>query len=108
MREALKRTADAPLGTARRGEPEGITIAGKTGTAEFGPQHPDAEFDTHGWFIAFAPYEEPEIAVAVYLNHGSGALHAAPVAHDILEAYFNPPTVRVGSLSGSEATGGAP
>ena len=108
VREALKRTADAPLGTARRGEPEGITIAGKTGTAEFGPQHPDAEFDTHGWFIAFAPYEEPEIAVAVYLNHGSGALHAAPVAHDILEAYFNPPTARVGSLSGPEATGDAP
>lgn len=108
VREALKRTADHPLGTARRGEPEGITIAGKTGTAEFGPRHPDAEFDTHGWFIAFAPYEDPEVAVAVYLKHGSGALHAAPVAHDIFEAYFNPPTAQVGSLSGSEATGDAP
>ena len=109
VREALKRTADGPLGTARRGEPEGVTIGGKTGTAEFGPQHPDAEYDTHGWFIAFAPYEEPEIAVVVYLNHGSGALQAAPVAHDIFEAYFSSPTAQVGSLSGPEAEdGGAP
>ena len=108
VREAMKLTADAPLGTARRGEPEGITIAGKTGTAEFGPQHPDDEFDTHGWFIAFAPYDEPEVALAVYLNHGSGALHAAPVAHDIFEAYFHPPTSRVGPIGAPDATGDTP
>ena len=108
VREAMKQTADAPLGTARRGEPEGITIAGKTGTAEFGPQHPDDEFDTHGWFIAFAPYDEPEIALVVYLNHGSGALHAAPVAHDIFEAYFHPPTARVGAVGAPDATGDTP
>ena len=108
VREAMKQTADGPLGTARRGEPEGITIAGKTGTAEFGPQHPDDEFDTHGWFIAFAPYDEPEVALAVYLNHGSGALHAAPVAHDIFEAYFHPPTARVGPIGAPDATGDTP
>lgn len=107
VREAMKLAADDPLGTARRGEPEGVTIGGKTGTAEFGPQHPDDEFDTHGWFIAFAPYDEPEIALAVYLNHGSGALHAAPVAHDILYAYFNPPTPQVGTLASPDTTGGA-
>lgn len=45
VREAMKRTADPPLGTARRAEPEGMTIAGKTGTAEFGPRHPDGEYD---------------------------------------------------------------
>ena len=42
----------------------------------------------------------------MYLNHGSGALHAAPVAHDIFEAYFSSPTAQVGSLSGPEAEGG--
>ena len=108
IREAMKLTADGPLGTARRGEPEGVVIGAKTGTAEFGPQHPDDEFDTHGWFIAFAPYDEPEIALAVYLNHGSGALHAAPVAHDIFHAYFNPPTSQVGTLASPDSTGGAP
>ena len=108
VREAMKQTADGPLGTARRGEPEGVTIGGKTGTAEFGPQHPDDEYDTHGWFIAFAPYEEPEVAVVVYLNHGSGALQAAPVAREIFEAYFSKSTAQVGILSASEAEGGAP
>ena len=91
VREALRRTAD-PGGTATRGEPAGLTIAGKTGTAEFGRAHPDGGFDSHGWFLAFAPYDEPEIAVVVYLQHGVGATHAAPVAREILEAYFGPET----------------
>ncbi len=65
-----------------------MTIAAKTGTAEFGPRLPDGESDTHGWFLSFAPWEEPEIAVVVYLEHGEGAAHAAPVAREIIEAYF--------------------
>jgi penicillin-binding protein 2 len=89
VREALRRTAD-PGGTATLGEPPGVTIAGKTGTAEFGRAHPDGGYDSHGWFLAFAPYEEPEIAVVVYLAHGVGATHAGPVAREILEAYFAP------------------
>ena len=87
VREALRRAAD-PGGTARRGEPEGVSIGGKTGTAEFGRQHPDGEFDSHAWFLGFAPYDDPQVAVVVYLNHGVGATHAAPVAREILEAYF--------------------
>ena len=87
IREALRRTAD-PGGTALLGEPAGMQIGAKTGTAEFGPRHPDGQFDSHGWFMAFAPYDEPEIAVVVYLEHGVGATHAGPVAREILEAYF--------------------
>ena len=87
VREALRMAAD-PGGTARLGEPEGVEIGGKTGTAEFGRSHPDGEFDSHAWFLGFAPYEEPEVAVVVYLKHGVGATHAAPVARAILEAYF--------------------
>ncbi len=87
VREALRRTAD-PGGTATLGEPAGLTIAGKTGTAEFGRAHPDGGYDSHGWYLAFAPYDEPEIAVVVYLAHGVGATHAGPVAREILEAYF--------------------
>ena len=106
VREALRRTAD-PGGTATRGEPAGLTIAGKTGTAEFGRAHPDGGFDSHGWFLAFAPYEEPEIAVVVYLAHGVGATHAAPVAREILEAYFgrrSPPSASAIPATGSRAT----
>ena len=89
VREALRRAAN-PGGTAVNGEPAGITIGGKTGTAEFGRPHPDGSFDTHAWFLGFAPYESPEIAVVVYLEHGIGSRHAAPVARSIFEAYFRP------------------
>lgn len=87
VREAMRRAA-APGGTAVRGQPAGMDIGGKTGTAEFGTRYPDGSLDAHGWFLGFAPFEEPEIAIAVYIEHGVGAQHAAPVARVILEAYF--------------------
>ena len=86
MREAMRRAAAAG-GTAWRGQPDGATIGGKTGTAEFGLRNADGEFPTHGWFIGFAPFEEPEIAVVVFIHHGGGAQQAAPVAREIFEAY---------------------
>jgi penicillin-binding protein 2 len=88
IRDMLRHTAHSPTGTARTGVPSGITIGAKTGTAEFGVPYPDAEYDTHGWYIAFAPYDDPEIAVTVYLEHGVGATHAGPVARDIIASYF--------------------
>lgn len=87
VREGL-RDAAAPSGTAYTGVPEGISIAGKTGTTEFGQPYPDGEFDTHGWYIGYAPYDDPEVAVVVYLEYGVGSTHAGPVAKEILEAYF--------------------
>ncbi len=79
--------AAAPDGTAFTGVPAGWQLAGKTGTAEFGQPYPDGEFDTHGWFMAYGPFERPEIAVVVYLEYGVGSTHAGPVAKEILEAY---------------------
>ncbi len=84
--DALRIAAD-PGGTAVDGEPEGMTIAGKTGTAEFGIARADGSYDTHAWYLGWAPYEEPEIAIVVYLEHGIGSRNAAPVAREILEAY---------------------
>ncbi len=75
-------------GTALAGKPDAITIGAKTGTAEFGTRLPDGSYDSHGWYTAFAPYERPEVAVVVYLEHGVGATHAGPVARRILDAYF--------------------
>ena len=91
VREAMRRATD-PTGTARTGAPSGISIGGKTGTAEFGRPAEDGSFDTHGWYLAFAPFDEPEIAVAVYIEHGVGATHAGPIAREILGAYFDTPT----------------
>ncbi|EAX48109.1 Peptidoglycan glycosyltransferase [Thermosinus carboxydivorans Nor1] len=61
-----------------------ITIAGKTGTAE------NPHGDDHGWFVAYAPYEDPRIAVAVIVEQGGfGASSAVPIAKKIFEAAFN-------------------
>ncbi len=87
VREGMLAAA-ADGGTAATGRPVGARIAGKTGTAEFGQPYPDGEFDTHGWYIGYAPYDEPEVAVVVYLEYGVGATHAGPVARAILEAYY--------------------
>jgi penicillin-binding protein 2 len=80
--------AAAPGGTAEAGRPVDLDIGAKTGTAEFGTQLPDGQYDSHGWYTAFAPYDHPEIAVVVYLEHGVGATHAGPVARKVMEAYF--------------------
>jgi len=62
---------------------DSIKVAGKTGTA----QNPHGE--DHGWFIAFAPYDNPQIAIAVLLeNSGYGSISAAPVASLLIEQYL--------------------
>jgi penicillin-binding protein A len=71
-------------GTGTAAALSGITVAGKTGTAEVGANR---EF-TQPWFIGFAPVENPRLAVAVTLERttGEGGTVAAPVAAQVLEA----------------------
>ncbi|HET6527516.1 MAG TPA: penicillin-binding protein 2 [Balneolaceae bacterium] len=62
---------------------DSIKVAGKTGTA----QNPHGE--DHGWFICFAPMNDPQIAVAVLIqNGGYGSISAAPVASLLVEKYL--------------------
>ncbi len=69
--------------TARSAFLQGITICGKTGTAE----NPHGE--DHSIFVAFAPKENPRIALAVYVeNGGFGSTYAAPLASLMIEAYL--------------------
>jgi peptidoglycan glycosyltransferase len=69
-------------GTGTSAAISGITVAGKTGTAEVGPDRP-----SDAWFIAFAPADAPRIAVAVLIvNGGVGGDVAAPIARQVLEA----------------------
>ena len=65
-----------------------MMIAGKTGTAEFAQIGPATgeEGMTHGWFIAFAPFDDPEIAIAVFFEFGAGYL-AAGAGGEILRAW---------------------
>ena len=71
-------------GTGTAGALAGIRVAGKTGTAEVGANR---EF-TQPWFIAFAPVEDPEMAIAVTVERttGQGGTVAAPIAKSVLEA----------------------
>jgi penicillin-binding protein A len=71
-------------GTGTAAALSGITVAGKTGTAEVGANR---EF-TQPWFIAFAPVEDPRMAIAVTVERtsGQGGTVAAPIAKSVLEA----------------------
>jgi peptidoglycan glycosyltransferase len=71
-------------GTGRNANISGVTVAGKTGTAE------NEKNKDHSWFIGFAPAENPEIAVAVILeNDGrSGGAAAAPIAGRVMQKYL--------------------
>jgi penicillin-binding protein 2 len=75
---------------------ENISSGGKTGTGEFcdavaqeqGLCIPGA-WPTHSWYVAFAPWEDPEIAVVAFVyNGGEGAVTSGPVVRQIMEAYF--------------------
>jgi penicillin-binding protein 2 len=70
-------------GTGWRGGVWGIEVAGKTGTS----QNPHGE--SHAWFICFAPFDDPVIAMAVIVeNGGGGGAVAAPIASKCMEKYF--------------------
>ncbi len=71
--------------------------AGKTGTAQVFTvarsqrltQHVAEQLKDHAWFIAFAPFDKPRIAVAVLVEHvGFGAQYAAPIARQVMDTYL--------------------
>jgi penicillin-binding protein 2 len=81
VKEGMKKVVEE--GTGFNARVEGVSLAGKTGTA----QNPQGE--NHGWFVGFAPYQNPEICVTVFVEHGGdGSQSAAPIASDIIEHYF--------------------
>jgi penicillin-binding protein 2 len=69
-------------GTAAGAQVQGLTIAGKTGTAQ-NPPHPD-----NAWFVGYAPVDKPQIVVAVILEEGLHGSAAAKVATKIMERFL--------------------
>jgi len=68
-------------GSGARARISGVRVAGKTGTAEAGKS-----VETHAWFVAFAPADNPRVAIAIVLeNAGVGGQVAAPAAKPVLE-----------------------
>ena len=86
-------------GVASPAAVNGVSVAGKTGTAEFGPARDDGTHETHGWFVGFAPYDDPEIAVVVFVQRGSGGSDASPAASQIFDYYFNAPRLARSEIS---------
>ncbi len=100
VRQGMYEAVNWEHGTATDAALPNVAVAGKTGTAEFfidrnqdGWPDRDAEgnLPTHAWFTAFAPYEDPEIALVILIEGGGeGSQAAVPVAVEILQAYFAP------------------
>jgi penicillin-binding protein 2 len=97
VREAM--TAVVEGGTGWRARLGGIKVAGKTGSsqvvthARLERDKSAPELQPHGWFVGFAPVDNPRIAFAVLVEHGkSGGESAAPVAGKILARYFKVPS----------------
>lgn len=72
-------------GTAKSLANQSYTVAGKTGSAEFG-----SKGDSHSWFVGYSSADEPDIAICVLVEGaGSGAEHAVPITKKILDDYYN-------------------
>jgi penicillin-binding protein 2 len=92
-------------GTGTSAAIPGITVSGKTGSAQRvsndlrkSGKLEKGELEDNGWFVAFAPRENPEIVLAVLLDGGEHGNLAAPTARDVIKAYFDK-KVRLSRLS---------
>lgn len=95
VRQGLSGVVNEPGGTGGASRLPGILAAGKTGTAQvisLGKKAAVGSSRDHAWFVAYAPLENPEIAVAVLVEHGGhGGDAAAPIARKLFEAHFSLP-----------------
>ena len=80
LKATLEKVISSPSGTGKRARINGVRVAGKTGSAE------NPHGDVHGWFMAYAPAEDPKVAVIVLVeNGGEGGIVAAPIAKRLME-----------------------
>jgi penicillin-binding protein 2 len=83
VREGMRLTVTEGTAQSLRDLP--IAVAGKTGTAQF-QNNVDR---THGWFVSFAPFDQPSIAMIVLVEgQGENGYHAVPVSKDVYQWYF--------------------
>jgi penicillin-binding protein 2 len=81
-------------GTGVRAQLPGLNVCGKTGTAQLASNDflkgkTGKEFLDNAWFVGFAPRQAPEIVVVALYDHGGHGQFAAPIARDVLKAYFD-------------------
>jgi penicillin-binding protein 2 len=101
VQEALMGVVNEPHGTGWACALKDAKVAGKTGTAQvirmaqnFRKGDMDRmplKYRDHAWFVAYAPFEDPQIAIAVLVEHGGfGAAAAVPIAKKVIEKYLSP------------------
>lgn len=99
VRLALRDVVNGARGTGKKSRLKNVIVSGKTGTAQVVRMKSNEELEKgepipvkyrdHAWFVAFAPYEKPEIAVAIIVEHGGhGGATAGPIAGKIFKKYF--------------------
>ena len=99
IQEALRGAVNDPHGTGWTSALKDAKVAGKTGTAQVirlpenfkkgDMNRVPLKFRDHAWFVAYAPFEDPKIAIAVLVEHGGfGASAAAPIAKKVIEKYL--------------------
>lgn len=93
IKKALMGVVSDPNGTGRLARSDIVKIGGKTGTSQVvgGSTYGDVpeKYRDHAWFVAFAPEENPQISVSVFIEHGGyGSTAAAPIAKRLIEAFF--------------------
>jgi penicillin-binding protein 2 len=98
LRQGTCGVVSSPMGTAHKAAIPGIAVCGKTGTAQVIKQAAGVRVKeenlperqrAHAWFIAYAPGDNPRVAIAAIVEHGGhGGAAAAPIVHDVLMRYF--------------------
>jgi penicillin-binding protein 2 len=95
VKQGLFAVVNEPGGTGGMARQYDVKVAGKTGTSQVvklrdSKKNTAYQYRDHALFVAFAPFEKPEVAVAVVVEHGEhGGAAAAPIAGRILRAYFD-------------------
>lgn len=96
IRDGLWMAVNEPTGTARGARLTGYDVVGKTGTAQVisldaaraVAGRTTRDLRHHGWFVFFAPQENPEVAGVVFVEHGASSGAATPIVRHVLNTYF--------------------
>lgn len=98
VRSAMCGVVNSPHGTGHAARLDNIEVCGKTGTAQVVKESANRrvpedkepmKYRDHGWFVAYAPRDNPQIAIACVIEHGGhGGSSAGPVVHDVLKKFF--------------------
>ena len=97
VKQGLWEVVNTDKGTAKGARLFNLQVSGKTGTAQVISRKEDEEEEIdlpdhlkpHAWFVAYAPSDDPQIAVAVVVENGEhGSSAAAPIAREMIKAYL--------------------